>query len=461
LSLGCPVLSNSEDFRGKGAELNVLEKLESAIRKREADLVEKLLAEGAPVNKPFKDGKFPLAYAVYYESPEIVRALLRARADVNARNAPDQDTALLLAAYHGCSEIAKLLLAAGANPNSENILTFTPLQESVQDRTAAHLELTRSLIAAGAHVNSGKFVSVLMTACRSGSPEIVEALLQAGADINAVWPRGTALTAAVEANRPDNVSVLLANGADPALRTPAVAKHPGLTPLELAKKLKHRKVIALLEEALGISPPESVQPPRCASAAASWEEIEMILRKHRPRLARSLRKAASKENLSKVEQVLGLSLPEEFKEFYLLHDGQKADAAPMVPPGACGEDGYRLLPLREALAEWRRWKKLTDMGEFRGMKSGPDKGVRDDWWSPGWVPFADNGRGDLLCLDMAPAPGGRRGQIITMNHASTKRERLAPSLAHWLSDLATFLKANRKEKGPGGAEPGGEETGTP
>ena len=100
------------------------------------------------------------------------------------------------------------------------------------------------------------------------------------------------------------------------------------------------------------------------------------------------------------------------------------------------EDGYRLLPLKEILAEWKRWKKLTDMGEFKNMKSGPDKGIRDDWWNPGWVPFADNGMGDLFCVDLAPTPAGTAGQVITMNHETSKRELLAPSFAAWLADLA-------------------------
>jgi cell wall assembly regulator SMI1 len=87
------------------------------------------------------------------------------------------------------------------------------------------------------------------------------------------------------------------------------------------------------------------------------------------------------------------------------HDGQREGAdEPLIPPIASGQDGYRLLTLRDLTAKWARWKKLTDMGEFKGLKSGPDRGVRDDWWNPGWIPFADNGSGDLLCLDMAPAP---------------------------------------------------------
>ncbi len=377
-----------------------------------------------------------------YQGPEIVRTLLRAGAEVNAGNGPNQDPALRLAAYRGHTGIARILLDAGADPNAENVFGFTPLQEAVRERTADHLELTRALIEAGANVSSGRFFSVLMIACRGGSPAIVETLLEAGAEVNAVLPRGTALSEAVEHNRPDNVAVLLARGADPALRTPAGAKHAGLTPLELARKLRHRKVIALLEQAAGVTSPASGRQPPPPSVGTAWQAIAAFLRKHRPEVARSLRKGASPEALGKVEQALGLSLPEGFEESYRRHDGQQEGAEPLVPPGASGEDGYRLLPLRELLAEWRRWQELTDRGEFRGMKSGPDRGVRDDWWNPGWVPFADNGYGDLLCVDTAPAPGGRAGQIITMNHESTKRELLAPDFVHWLADVAAALKGD-------------------
>jgi ankyrin repeat protein/cell wall assembly regulator SMI1 len=435
--------------------------LQKAIQGRKDESLEKLLEGGAPVNEAFADGKFPLACAVLSENPRAVRALLRAGADVDARNPPNQDTALRLAAYKGYADIARMLLNAGADPNLENSQGFTPLREAVRDRTAVHLELTRALIEAGANVNAGKFFSILMTACRNASSEIVETLISAGAVINAVLPRGTALTTAVEENRPDIVAVLLAHGADWTIRTPAQTKHPGLTPLELARKLEHRHIIVLLEQISGVASPESIEPARPVSVDAAWEEIIIFLRKWRPQVARSLREGTSQDNLAKMEQVLGLLLPDGFKEFYQQQDGQKEGADPLVPPGFCGADGYRFLALREVLAEWRRWRKLTKMGEFRGMKSGPDKGVRDDWWNLGWVPFADNGHGDLVCLDMAPAPGGRPGQIITMNHASTKRVRLAPSLTQWLVDLAGFLRnEKRNEKGNEKGSSGKEEKGT-
>ena len=77
-------------------------------------------AAGASINEPLEDGRFPLTAAVFVESAEIVRILLAAGSKVDARNKPNQDTALMIAATRGYPEIAKLLLATGAQPNLEN-----------------------------------------------------------------------------------------------------------------------------------------------------------------------------------------------------------------------------------------------------------------------------------------------------------------------------------------------------
>ncbi|MEU7855866.1 SMI1/KNR4 family protein [Nonomuraea sp. NPDC049141] len=43
----------------------------------------------------------------------------------------------------------------------------------------------------------------------------------------------------------------------------------------------------------------------------------------------------------------------------------------------------------------------------------PAKGyVRCVWWHRGWIRFAEDSGGNLLCIDLAPAHHGSRGQVI-------------------------------------------------
>ena len=93
------------------------------------------------------------------------------------------------------------------------------------------------------------------------------------------------------------------------------------------------------------------------------------------------------------------------------------------------------MPLAEVLGEWEMWKELVEDGEFEGETAVPDEGVRADWWNVGWVPLAGNGAGDLLCIDLKPAKGGTRGQVIRMSHESGERYLLAGSLGEFLVQL--------------------------
>src|SRR5262245_55128587 len=65
-----------------------------------------------------------------------VRALLKQRADVNAR-ADDGSTALLWAAHWNDTATADLLLRAGANANAANDFRMTPLSLACTNGSAA------------------------------------------------------------------------------------------------------------------------------------------------------------------------------------------------------------------------------------------------------------------------------------------------------------------------------------
>jgi uncharacterized protein len=147
-----------------------------------------------------------------------IQTLLREHADVNARQG-DGATALHWAAYWDDPVMVDLLIGAGANVNATNDLGVTPLA------LASSGAIANRLLAAGANPNlvTTAGVSPLMNAARAGSTDIVTALLEHGADVNAQEKtRGqTALMWAVSERHPDTVRVLLQGGADVRVRTRA------------------------------------------------------------------------------------------------------------------------------------------------------------------------------------------------------------------------------------------------
>jgi ankyrin len=163
------------------ADLRVVE----AARSQDHDAIRTLLREHAEVNAPQGDGATALHWAAYWDDPVMVDLLVKAGANVNAAN----DLGVTSLALASSGAIAHRLLAAGANPNL--------------------------VTSAG--------VSPLMNAARAGNTDIVQALLEHGADVNAQEKtRGqTALMWAVSEQHPDTVRVLIEGGADVRVRTRA------------------------------------------------------------------------------------------------------------------------------------------------------------------------------------------------------------------------------------------------
>lgn len=110
-------------------------------------------------------------------------------ADPAAADAPTPDgfRPLHLAAYFGGPEVARLLLAAGADPRrpSANDVAASPLDSAI---AARRTDVALLLLAAGADAVSPRRQgwTPLLAAAENGLPEVVEALLVAGAD-----PRAT------------------------------------------------------------------------------------------------------------------------------------------------------------------------------------------------------------------------------------------------------------------------------
>ena len=95
-------------------------------------------------------GDPPLVAAARNQDRSAVQALIKQRADVNAR-AADEATALLWSAHWNDLETADLLIRAGADANAANALGMTPLSLAC---TNASAPLVERLLAAGANPNT-------------------------------------------------------------------------------------------------------------------------------------------------------------------------------------------------------------------------------------------------------------------------------------------------------------------
>jgi ankyrin repeat protein len=171
-----------------------------------------IVATGAPSDLRLID-------AVRNQDELQVRALLNQHLDVNARSG-DGATALLWAAHWNALDTAVLLIRAGADVNAANNLQMTPLSQACTNGSAAFLDL---LLKTGANPNTPVATGVppIMTCARSGNADAVRRLIAGDVDVNAKEPaqNQTALMWATAEHHPDVVRALIQAGADAGART--------------------------------------------------------------------------------------------------------------------------------------------------------------------------------------------------------------------------------------------------
>jgi len=131
---------------------------------------------------------------------------------------PDGSTALQWAVYEGNLPEVQRLLRAGADVHARNNYGASALSLAAEAGDPAML---RTLLKAGANANaaSSEGQTALMVVARTGNVEAAAVLLQARADVNARenWGGQTALMWAAAAQQPAMLSLLLKHGAKPDL----------------------------------------------------------------------------------------------------------------------------------------------------------------------------------------------------------------------------------------------------
>jgi uncharacterized protein len=220
--------------------------LMAAARSGNPDIVSQLIDKGANLNARGARGQTALMWAVSQQHPDIVRILVARGADIHARS--DKSGQVMAVPPHGKPEYNRMI-PFGA----ETALLFAA--------RVGDLESARLLLAAGANVNDADAwgVSAMVLAAHSGFTEMVEFLLDKGADANAIGPGFTALHEAIMRRDERMVTALLAHGADP--NTPLQTWTPerrssedfnfapaivGATPFWLAARFAQPSIMRLL-----------------------------------------------------------------------------------------------------------------------------------------------------------------------------------------------------------------------
>ena len=180
------------------------------IRLGNLEIAQLFLQAGLNVNEGMERGFMPLIAACETNSQPMVELLLSAGADPNKPN-DFGSTALMSAAQAGNPLVVERLLEAGALVDAENQVQSRAITDS------ANAEVVQRLVNAGADINyiDGQGQFLLSGAAREGDIEFIRALIHIGADPNLERYGGSALMTAASYDELDIAAILLEAGANP------------------------------------------------------------------------------------------------------------------------------------------------------------------------------------------------------------------------------------------------------
>ena len=222
--------------------------LHRAVVNVEPDVVQVLIDAGADINTQNNEGRSPLLSACASRALDVVEMLVEAGAGVRAKS-DDGETCLILAAYFGHTEIVRYLAGLPEVDlnyrDTEN--NYTALQHAVEE---GYTDVVQVLLEAGADVdtrgNLGR--SPLLYVCASGELDVVKMLVRAGAEVRATDDEGdTCLILAAFFGHIDTVRYLVGL---PEVELNHRDTENNYTALQYAVEEDHKDVTQVLIDAL-------------------------------------------------------------------------------------------------------------------------------------------------------------------------------------------------------------------
>ena len=140
--------------------------------------------------------------------------------------------------------------------------------------------------------------------------------------------------------------------------------------------------------------------------ATIWSNVETWLEVNSPTTLVRLSTGANAKDVSRIETTFDVTLPSEFRESLTIHDGETETEAWVF-----GE--HSLLSVNQMVRTWRKARKLqksmdTSDWDFADFPIQMVQGA----FNSKWIPFAHDGAGGELCIDLDPSSNGFRGQVI-------------------------------------------------
>jgi cell wall assembly regulator SMI1 len=175
---------------------------------------------------------------------------------------------------------------------------------------------------------------------------------------------------------------------------------------------------------------------------SNWKRIERWLQSHAPEALEQFEPPASPEAIARVTETVG-GLPDDYLALLGVHDG-------IGDEGIGVFEGFVPFSLEEALDARGVMQRVTQEGrraypDVHDSKMRPEPGVRKLAWHDAWLPVAVSAADPrtMIFMDLDPAPGGTRGQLVRHVVDMDTLPIVAGSVAEWVERIANAMENGR------------------
>lgn len=160
------------------------------------------------------------------------------------------------------------------------------------------------------------------------------------------------------------------------------------------------------------------------------EECRLIeaLKSHIPDVDNLLNPGAGEAELNRAESLMDCEFPEEFRKLYLKQNGEGDRVFGVM-------SGFSWMTLQSVTGNWEALQNSA-----YDMISGKPDAVKEGGYRKGWIPFAEDGGGSYLVMDLEPGVKGSYGQIITIDRNSNISYVIAESLGHFVEFIESGFR---------------------
>lgn len=186
-----------------------------------------------------------------------------------------------------------------------------------------------------------------------------------------------------------------------------------------------------------------------APVATSWARLERWCAQNAPILLSRLRPGATKTTIRNLEAAAKVSLPDDVRESYLIHNGSEPyTGSNAYCPGilfGCPLDSIErvfkgLKFARKLHSELMKQDEEHSSGLADRATSFPEGAIKLSYTNPSWVSLSDS-EPNNIGIDLDPGINGILGQVINFGRDEDNKYVLAQSWAHLLQDIADELEA--------------------